>query len=99
MSLGRPGDSINLPFEPSTGSADLADGTFAAGVVVIAGVLPAPGLEPLPVLVFRFTKPDGTGFYPPIALVIDDADMGRLPELVTAAAEGAIAAARKARAA
>lgn len=86
--------SHDLPFE----EADLGDQHLrvlnAGSVAVKAGVSSSP-LGTHPVLVFEFTGPDGV--IPPIALILDDASMRSVRQLVSSAVDASIRAARKAR--
>lgn len=78
-------NSIDLPFEPSSGELQLdADAQFAGGVVVMACVVDVPEVGPSPALVFRFTAPLG-GFYPPMVLVCADDQLAKLRPLVAEA--------------
>lgn len=52
--------------------------------------VPAGDHRPMPALVYRFAKPDGTGFYPPMVLVVDEDQMAKLAKLVASAAAAAI---------
>jgi hypothetical protein len=90
--LGGSGD-MNLPYEPSSGHLTDNEGDIASGVVVMAAVVNVPEAGPMPALVFRFARPDGSGFYPVTCLVCEGEDLAALPSLVTAAVAGAIKAA------
>lgn len=90
---------LNLPFEPTPGDPgsnelDLTDPLLSGGVVVMAAMIPTEDGGNLPGLVFRFAKPDGTGFHPPMLLACDEPDNLRaLIPLVRDAVNGAISAA------
>jgi hypothetical protein len=91
------GHGLNLPFEADPGepfSLDLADADLSGGVVVMAAAAPTEDGRTVPLIVFRFAKPDGSGFYRPIVLGPDDVgDLRSLVPLVTSAVEAAIKAA------
>lgn len=91
----QPGD-LNLPFEhnPSPFESTLGhDASLSGGVVVLAIAAPIEGGGTMPGLVFRFAKPDGSGFYPDTALVCPAADLDGIVELVRHATAAAIRAA------
>lgn len=87
---------IDMPFElrPEEEPLDLSDGLASGGVVVLSAVQEAPDGGRIPCIVYRFARPDGTGFYPPISLVMDEADMSHLKVLTNQAINAAIRAAR-----
>lgn len=78
---------LDLPFEEdNTGTQlDLSD-ALVSGAVVVMAVVTNIG----PALVFRFHKPDGTGFYPPILLAAPPSSLRNLPGLVYQATATAI---------
>jgi hypothetical protein len=84
---------LNLPFEPSSGEMlDAADAEICGGMVVMAATIPVPDVGTMPVLVFRFSRPDGT-FLRPITLVVEPHEALGAGLLVTRAAEAAVKAA------
>lgn len=89
------GHGFNLPFEPGEPfSLDLSEADLSGGVFVMAASAPTEDGRTLPLVVFRFAKPDGTGFYRPIVLAPDDvAHLEALVPLVTSAVEAALKAA------
>lgn len=72
---------------------DLDNAALSGGVVVMVAALPVPDQGTLPALVFRFAKADGTGFYPPIVLVVDEDQMTKTAQLTASAVAAAIQAA------
>ena len=84
-------NDLNLPFaEQSTTPIDLSDAQLSGGVVVMGAVVPAGG-RMLPCVVFRFARPDGSGFWPPIVLACDRvADLEQLPKLAGDAVRAAV---------
>ncbi len=84
------GNSMDLPFEPTTGALEDEHVHFSGGVVVMASVVAVPDAGPKPALVFRFSTPLGE-FYPAIVLVTDDDQMAKLRPLINES----IAAARR----
>ena len=93
------GFDFDLPYErnPEPVTLDLSNALLSGGVVVMAATIPAPGTTtPLPSLVFRFAKPDGTGFYPPVLLVVSDEHMAQLRPLILRAVHDAREAAKAA---
>ena len=93
--MGDIGNSMDLPFEPTTGQLHDEHVHFSAGVVVMASVMDVPGIGPKPALVFRFAMPLG-GFYPPVVLVQDDDQIAKLRPLIFRAIKAARDAAQKA---
>ena len=88
---------LNVPFEPSPEGpmADIADAAWAGGVVVLAMVADIGG-DVTPCLAYRFAKPDGSGFHPPMILVLDnDEDAAGLIRLTRSAVFAATAAAKE----
>ena len=83
-----PSNSMDLPFEPSSGDLLDADARFAGGVVVMAATIPIPDVGVKPALVFRFAAPTGE-FYPAMVLVCDDDQMAKLRPLVVEAVQAA----------
>lgn len=74
------GNSLDLPFEPTTGELLDEHVNYSGGVVVMASVVTlAEGKAPA--LVFRFAVPTG-GFYPPTVLVLEDDQMAKLRPLI-----------------
>ncbi len=82
---------LNVPFEEQdTTPLDLSDAQLSGGVVVMGAFLPAPDGGTLPCLVFRYARPDGSGFWPPIGLAGDNvAHLTALPGRVTDAVRAA----------
>ena len=89
------GNSMDLPFEPTTGHLHDQHVHFSGGVVVMASVMNVPGIGPKPSLVFRFAMPEG-GFYPPVVLVQDDDQIAKLRPLIFQAIKAAREAAQNA---
>lgn len=87
--------SIDLPYEdnPPGQTVPLDDARIASGVVIAAAVMPVPGRGPMPCLVYRFATPNGSGFYPPIALVVNDQQMRALAQLTAETTTAAVKAA------
>ena len=85
------GNSMDLPFEPSSGILHDEHVHYSGGLVVMAATIDVPEVGLKPAVVFRFATPEG-GFYPPVVLVADDAQLAKLRPLI----HQAIAAARKA---
>lgn len=88
-------NDLDLPFEsqPNT-PADVSDGHLAGGLVVIAALVDVPDRGKMPALVYRFAIPDGSGFYPPMTLIVDEDQMAKLAQLTASATAAAIKAAR-----
>lgn len=76
---------MNMPYE-STGDPIPMTEVHVSGGVTVGGVLiPVPG-GTHPGVLFRFARPDGSGFMPPVLLAPDDrAALPALPALVEAA--------------
>ena len=89
------GNSMDLPFEPTTGHLHDQHVHFSGGVVVMASVMNVPGIGPKPSPVFRFAMPEG-GFYPPVVLVQDDDQIAKLRPLIFQAIKAAREAAQNA---
>jgi hypothetical protein len=99
MSFGD--GSLNLPFEqgPDGQTIPIDNSTLlASGVVILAGVMPVPGVGLMPCLIYRFARPDGSGFYSPIALVIPDDEMFMTVKLTQDAARASVRETKKRRA-
>ena len=79
--------SMNMPFEPQDETALPTEGVMLSGGCVVAAIFIGHGpLGKLPALMFRFAKPDGTGFYPATVLACDDfADLHGLAPLIQSA--------------
>jgi hypothetical protein len=86
--MGDIGNSMDLPYEPTTGELHDEHVHYSGGVVVMGATIDVPEVGKKPTLVFRFVTPDG-GFYPPIALVMDDGQMAKLRPLIQEAIAGA----------
>jgi hypothetical protein len=85
---------MDLPFARQTPTEiNLNDATVAGGLVLLAAAVPVPEHGTLPALIYRFTKPDGSGFYPPIVLVLDEDQMFKTAQLTASAVAAAIEAA------
>lgn len=92
--------SLNLPFEENPGGQTFAvdvTGRLASGVVILAAVLPVPDVGPMPCLIYRFAKPDGSGFHPDVMLALTDDQAADLPKLTSDAVDSARRAAEAAR--
>jgi hypothetical protein len=85
-------NDLDLPFEegPPGQTMPLGDGHIAAGMVVIAGVVPVGDRGLMPCLIYRFANPDGSGFYPEMVLIVDDEQMLKLAQLIVAASTAAV---------
>lgn len=92
-------DSLDMPFErqPAT-TVDLGHAHFASGLVILAASVPIPDKGSMPALVYRFANPDGSGFYPPVVLVVEEDQMVKLAQRVASATAAAIASATEASA-
>lgn len=88
------GNSMDLPFEPTTGHLMDEHVHFSGGLVVMASVVDVPEAGPKPALVFRFADPHGV-FYPPTVLVCDDDQMAKLRPLILQAVHAAREEAKK----
>jgi hypothetical protein len=89
-------DSLNLPYEAIPGGPvpyDGASSELASALVILAATIEIEG-QPHPVLIYRFSRGDGT-FYPDRVLVVEKNELADLRRLTTAAVDGALAAARK----
>ena len=86
---------LDLPFEEQapTYGVPLDGGMVASGVVLMAGFGTVPGHGVVPCLIYRFAKPDGSGFYPPITLIVASEQMAGLVKLTADATAAAILAA------
>lgn len=90
--LGKP--TMDVPFEGQpTADMDFSDGHIASGLVVMAGTLPVPDVGTIPCLVYRFANPDGSGFFPPMVLAVDEDQLTKLAQLTATATAAAIKAA------
>lgn len=92
---GNLGDSMDLPYEPSTGHLLDDHVHFSGAVVVMASTVNVPEIGHKPALVFRFTTPVGD-FYTPVVLVMDDDQMAKLRPLLMQAIHAAREAAKAA---
>lgn len=82
---------LDLPFEGQEPTeTDLGHGHTSGGVVILAAVMDLGEAGKMPTLVYRFAKPDGTGFYPPISLVIKADQAEKLVELTRSAVTRAV---------
>lgn len=69
-----------VPGEPF--ALDLDSAVIAGGVVIMAAVMPTPD-GPMPCVVFKFARVDGSGYADPIVLALHDRQMvTSLPKLV-----------------
>lgn len=85
---------MDLPFARQTPTViDLDDAALSGGLVIMAAAVPVPERGKLPALLYRFAKPDGSGFYPPILLVVDEDQMSKTAQLTASAVAAAIHAA------
>jgi hypothetical protein len=89
------GNSMDLPFEPTSGHLEDDHVHYSGGLVVMAAVTPVPGVGPKPTLVFRFATQTGE-FYPSVVLVCDDDQMAKLRPLIVQAVQLARQSAREA---
>lgn len=86
------GGSLDMPFEEHDPIEMDVEAQLSGGLVIQAATTPMPGVGMLPTLVFRFARPDGSGFYPPIALITNDDQLAKLRPVI----QEAIATARRA---
>lgn len=91
--------SLDLPFEegPPGQTMSFDGATIASGLVLVAITVPVPGAGVMPGLAFRFANQDGSGFYTPVLLVVDDEQMAGMAKLAADASEASIRAARQMR--
>ena len=65
---------LDLPFEKIPGGPvlgiDFTDAHIAGGMTLAAALIPDDDGRMVPALIYRFAKPDGSGFYPPMILVL-----------------------------
>lgn len=88
-------DGLDLPYRGQDMTTLPTEGFLLAGGVVVAGaVAPVPELGPRPALLFRFAKPDGSGFHAPMLLILEDDQVQGVVDLISKAAEGAVTAYR-----
>lgn len=78
-------NDLDLPFEPGPRADIDMHGHVASGAVILAGTVDVPDLGRMPALVYRFANPDGSGFYPPMTLVAEPAQLLNLIKLTRAA--------------
>jgi hypothetical protein len=91
------GDDLDLPFEKIPGGpihASLDNPLIAGGLVVQAALVPSDA-GTYPALVFRFHLADGTAM-PPVVLVANADQMGKVVPLVAGAVAAAVAGAERA---
>lgn len=89
---------MDLPFtRHAPTEIDLSDADVAGGLVMMAAAVPVPEHGTLPALVYRFAKPDGSGFYRPIVLIVDEDQMLKTAQLTASAVAAAIQAASTSR--
>jgi hypothetical protein len=96
--MSREGD-LNLPYEdsPPGQSIPLDGSVVACGVVIMAGTMPVPGMGQMACLIYRFANPDGSGFYPAIALVATDEEILNAAVLTRDAGRAAVRATEQQR--
>lgn len=93
--MSRINNDLDLPFEPQKRTnLDISDGHIASGAVVMAGTIDVPDHGRMPAVLYRFANPDGSGFYPPIALVAEPDQLLNLIKLTRAAVLAAVGEAR-----
>lgn len=85
-------DGLNLPFEEQEPTWVTDEYAVSGGVVVAGAVVPVPGAGNKPALLFRFAKVDGSGFWPPLLLVLEGDQVYQVPDLVSAASKAALKA-------
>lgn len=78
-------NDLDVPFEPQKRTDIDMHGHIASGAVILAGTVDVPDHGRMPALVYRFANPDGSGFYPPITLVAEPAQLLNLIKLTRAA--------------
>lgn len=87
---------MDLPFARQTPTEiSLDDAAVSGGLVIMAAAVPVPRHGTMPALVYRFAKPDGSGFYPPMVLVVDTDQMHKTAQLTASAVAAAIEAVTK----
>jgi hypothetical protein len=87
-------NSLDRPFArvEAGQTVDLADVLVSAGVVIQAIACDVVGRGPTAGLLFKFARPDGTGFYPPVALLTADDQLRQLATLIDTASAAAVIA-------
>jgi hypothetical protein len=92
-------NNLDLPFEKAAPGTEITapDALIAGGIVIMATVVNVPGVGPMPGLLFRFAKPDGSGFYPPTHLIASDDQILKAWPRVQAACQAAVEAAEAQR--
>lgn len=84
-------NDLNMPFHKIQPVTLDEHALLSGGVHVLAVNVPMPDGGKHPAVMFRFAKPDGTGYHPPILLAPDrQADLRALPALVEQAVDYAI---------
>lgn len=86
--------SIDLPYEPTDPVPWMGDALNPTGGVVVLASVAEVGDEKWPAIIFRFTKPDGSGFYPPFILACTDDHLAKLRPILMAAIHDAREAAK-----
>lgn len=87
-------NSMDMPFARQTPTeVVLEDPAMAGGLVIVAAAVPVPERGKLPALVYRFAKPDGSGFYRPFVLMVGEDQMLKTAQLTASAVAAAIEAA------
>lgn len=90
------GDFPNYESNPEPVPVDLNEAQVSGGVIVMASVIPVNESTFLPSLIFRFAKVDGSGFWPPIVLAVENAtELRELRPLINAAVHDACEAVKR----
>jgi hypothetical protein len=87
-------NSLDRPFERAQAgqTVDLTDALVSGGLVIMAIACDVQGRGLTAGLLFKFARPDGTGFYPPVALLTADDQLRQLATLVDTASAAAVMA-------
>jgi hypothetical protein len=80
--------------EPVYPGTTAGDTEMSSGVVVLAAALEMEEGPKLPIVIFRFSRGDGT-FYPDRSLILEPQQLNKLPTLVSQSVAGAFRYARK----
>ena len=73
---------FHLPFEDQPETPLEGDFAVSGGIVVMAVLVPLPDETKRPAIVFRFARADGSGFWPPVLLLLDDDQLRQVPGIV-----------------
>lgn len=87
-------NDLNLPFAAQAPVEHTEAMEISGGCVLLSAVLPTADGGKQPALIFRFARPTGSGFYPPMLLVLEPTQMRGFPALVEQAVTRALEVAR-----